>query len=179
MDIANRAFLGDRKTQFYICIDEAWDLLRAPQTGKFIETLARRLRKYNGALIVGTQRIEDFFTTSGAKAAFENSDWMCFLSQKDGSVQPLAESGKLPRNPGLLKAIESVIMQEGNYSEIVISNSTNSNYSIARLKLDPFSNLLYTTKPEEFTRIKDLTEKGLTVSQAIKELIKGHGHEMY
>lgn len=36
MDIANRAFLGDRKTQFYICIDEAWDLLRAPQTGKFI-----------------------------------------------------------------------------------------------------------------------------------------------
>lgn len=172
MDIANQAFLGDRKTPFYICIDEAWDLLRAPQTGKFIETLARRLRKYKGALIVGTQRIDDFFTTSGAKAAFENSDWMCFLSQKDGSVQPLAESGKLPRNPGLIKAIESVIMQDGNYSEIVISNSTNSNYSIARLKLDPFSSLLYTTKADEYTKIKDLTEKGLNVSQAIKEIMK-------
>jgi conjugal transfer ATP-binding protein TraC len=172
MDIANRAFLGDRKTPFYICIDEAWDLLRAPQTGKFIETLARRLRKYKGALIVGTQGVEDFFSTPGSKAAFENSDWMCFLSQKDGSVQSLAESGKLPRNPGLIKAISSVIMQEGNYSEVVISNSTNGNYSIGRLKLDPFSHLLYTTKAEEFTRVKDLTESGMTISQAIQELIK-------
>ncbi len=171
MDIANRAFLGDRKTPFYICIDEAWDLLRAPQTGEFIETLARRLRKYRGALIVGTQRIEDFFTTPGAKAAFENSDWMCFLSQKQGTTQQLADSGKLPRNPGLLKAIESVVMQQGNYSEIVICDA-NNNYSIGRLKLDPFSNLLYSTQPEDYTRIKELTEKGFSVSQAIKELLK-------
>lgn len=170
MTIANQAFLGDRKTPFYICIDEAWDLLRAPQTGEFIETLARRLRKYRGALIVGTQRVEDFFTTPGAKAAFENSDWMCFLSQKKGSVQPLAESGKLQRNPGLIQAIESLVMQQGNFSEVLICDA-NGNYSIARLKLDPFSNLLYSTQPEDYTRIKELTEKGLGVSQAIKKLI--------
>ena len=170
MDIANRAFLGDRKTPFYICIDEAWDLLRAPQTGEFIETLARRLRKYRGALIVGTQRIEDFFTTPGAKAAFENSDWMCFLSQKKGSIQPLAESGKLQRNPGMLQAIESLVIQQGNFSEILICDA-NSNYSIARLRLDPFSNLLYSTQPDDFTRIKEKTDKGLNVSQAIQELL--------
>jgi conjugal transfer ATP-binding protein TraC len=171
MDIANRAFLGDRKTPFYICIDEAWDLLRSPQTGEFIETLARRLRKYRGGLIVGTQRIDDFFTTPGAKAAFENSDWFCFLAQKKGSVQQLAESGKLQKNPGLVKAIESLVTQHGNFSEILICDA-DVNYSIARLKLDPFSNLLYSTQPEDYTRIKTLTEKGYTVSDAIKELLK-------
>ncbi len=170
MDIANRAFLGDRKTPFYICIDEAWDLLRAPQTGEFIETLARRLRKYKGALVVGTQRVEDFFSTPGAKAAFENSDWMCFLSQKQGTIQPLGETGKLPRNPGLLKAIESVVVRQGEYSEIVICDA-NGNYSIARLKLDPFSNLLYSTKAEEYSRIKEMTEQGLSVSQAIHAIL--------
>jgi len=171
MTIANQAFLGDRKTPFYICIDEAWDLLRAPQTGEFIETLARRLRKYRGSLVVGTQRVEDFFSTPGAKAAFENSDWMCFLSQKKGSVQPLAESGKLQRNPGLLQAIESVVMSQGNYSEVVICDA-NGNYSIERLRLDPFSNLLYSTQPDDYTRIKELTEKGYSVSQAIEKLIE-------
>ncbi len=171
MDIANRAFLGDRKTPFYICIDEAWDLLRAPQTGEFIETLARRLRKYRGGLIVGTQRIEDFFTTPGAKAAFENSDWFCFLSQKKGSVQQLAESGKFQRNPGLIQAIESLVTQQGVYSEILICDA-DVNYSIGRLKLDPFSNLLYSTQPEDYTRIKELTDRGLTVSEAIKNILQ-------
>jgi len=173
MDIANKAFLGDRKTPFYICIDEAWDLLRAPQTGEFIETLARRLRKYRGALIVGTQSIEDFFNSPGAKAAFENSDWFCFLSQKKGSVQRLAESGKLQRNPGLIHAIESLVTQQGSYSEILICDA-DANYSIARLKLDAFSNLLYSTHPEDYTKIKELTDRGMTVSSAIKEVLKQH-----
>lgn len=171
MDIANRAFLGDRKTPFYICIDEAWDLLRAPQTGEFIETLARRLRKYRGALIVGTQQIEDFFSTPGAKAAFENSDWFAFLGQKRGSVQKLAESGKLQQNPGLIQAIESLVTQQGNYSEVLICDA-DANYSIGRLKLDPFSNLLYSTQAEDYTRIKALTDKGFSVSEAIQNLLK-------
>jgi len=171
MDIANRAFLGDRKTPFQICIDEAWDLLRAPQTGEFIETLARRLRKYRGGLIVGTQSIEDFFSTPGAKAAFENSDWLCFLSQKKGSVQQLAESGKLQKNPGLLQAIESVVTHQGNFSEILICDA-DLNYSIARLKLDPFSNLLYSTQPADYIRLKELTDRGLSVSDAIQTMLR-------
>ena len=170
MTIANQAFLGDRKTPFYICIDEAWDLLRAPQTVEFIETLARRLRKYQGSLVVGTQNIEDFFTTPGAKAAYDNSDWNCFLSQKKDSIQYLTESGKLQRNPGMIKALESVFYIPGEFSEILISDA-NGGYSIARLMLDPFSKLLYSTKAEDFSRIKDLTQSGLSISEAINTLL--------
>jgi conjugal transfer ATP-binding protein TraC len=174
MTIANQAFLGDRKTPFYICIDEAWELLKAPQTGEFIETLARRLRKYKGSLIVGTQNLEDFFITHGAKAAFENSDWGFFLSQKKTSIQALADSGKLLRNPAMLRALESVSVKQGEYSEVLI-NDPNGNFSIGRLMLDPFSKQLYSTKPEEYAQIKDLRNAGMTVSQAIQTILSKEG----
>jgi type-F conjugative transfer system pilin assembly protein TrbC len=92
--------------------------------------------------------------------------------RKKGSTQQLAESGKLQRNPGLIQAIESLVTQHGNYSEILICDA-DVNYSIGRLKLDPFSNLLYSTQPEDYTRIKELTDQGVSVSDAIQYLLQG------
>jgi conjugal transfer ATP-binding protein TraC len=174
LSIANRAFTGDRKRPFYICIDEAWDLLRSPQTGPFIETLARRLRKYNGSLVVGTQSVEDFFETAGARAAFENSDWMCLLAQKKSSVASLAETKKIAMSEGMKSALESVTTRHGEYSEVMICDA-NGNYSIARLVLDPFSQLLYTTKADEYARIKDLQNSGLSVVEAISQILQERG----
>jgi len=170
MSITNQAFLGDRKTPFYICIDEAWDLLRGKQTGAFIETLARRLRKYYGSLVIGTQSVDDFFTTPGALAAFENSDWMCFLSQKKSSITRFAESGKIEMDDAKKHALESVSTRHGEYSEVMICDA-DGNYSIQRLILDPFSQLLYTTKAQEYAQIKELQEGGMSISQAINHLI--------
>lgn len=170
MNITNQAFLGDRKASFYICIDEAWDLLRAKQTGTFIETLARRLRKYYGSLVIGTQSVDDFFSTPGALAAFENSDWMCFLSQKKSSITRFAESGKIEMDDAKKHALESVSTRHGEYSEVMICDA-DGNYSIQRLILDPFSQLLYTTKAQEYAQIKELQKGGMSVSQAINHLI--------
>lgn len=174
MAITQQAFLGSRKTPFYLCIDEAWDLLRGPQSGLFIETLARRLRKYNGALIIGTQSIEDFFTSPGAKAAFENSDWMCLLSQKKSSITALAESGKLDLDETRRYALDTVTTRHGEYSEVMICDAE-GNYSIARLRLDPFSELLYTTKAEDFAKIKELRAQGASVTEAIHQLLAARG----
>lgn len=172
MSITNQAFLGDRKEPFFICIDEAWDLLRGKQSGLFIETLARRLRKYNGSLVIGTQSIEDFFTTPGAKAAFENSDWMCLLSQKKSSITALADSGKLELDEAKRHALESVTTRHGEFSEVMICDAE-GNYSISRLILDPFSQLLYTTKAHEFAKIKELRNQGYTITEAIERLLTG------
>jgi conjugal transfer ATP-binding protein TraC len=174
MTIANQAFLGDRKTPFYICIDEAWDLLRGKQTGVFIETLARRLRKYNGSLVIGTQSIEDFFVTPGAQAAFENSDWMCLLAQKKSSISRLVETGKLDMDDHKKYALESVTTRHGEYSEIMICDA-DGNYSIARLVLDPFSQLLYSTKAQEYAHLKELTAQGMTITEAINHVLAQKG----
>lgn len=171
LSITNQAFLGDRKTPFYICIDEAWDLLRGSQTGAFIETLARRLRKYNGSLVIGTQGIDDFFATPGAQAAFENSDWMCLLAHKKSAISNLVQSGKLKFSGAQQKAMESVTTRQGEFSEVMICDA-NGGYTVTRLVLDPFSQFLYSTKADEYSRVKELQASGLTLSEAIHKLVE-------
>lgn len=171
MTIANQVFLGDRKTPFYICIDEAWDLLESQQMGSFIGTLARRLRKYRGSLVVGTQGIEDFFSKSGAEAAFANSDWKCFLAHKKDGVSKVVQSGQYKVSEQQQRAMETVTTRQGEYSEIMICDG-DGGYSITRLVVDPFSSLLYSTKAEEFAHLQELQERGMTITEAINTLLE-------
>jgi conjugal transfer ATP-binding protein TraC len=171
MTITNQMLMGDRKTPFHMCFDEAWDLLRGEQTGVFIETLARRLRKYRGSLVVGTQSINDFYKTPGALATFENSDWMCLLSQKKESVDALKDSGRLSMEGSMETALKSVTTRHGEWSEAMIYNSSYG-YAIGRLMMDPFSVLLYSTQAHEYAQIQQLQREGLSVEQAIDHMIE-------
>ena len=169
--ISHQAFLGDRKQPFHICIDEAWDLLRAKQTGVFIETLARRLRKYNGSLVIGTQSVDDFYATPGTLAAYENSDWLCLLSQKKSSIQRLAKSGRVDMDLSKQSVLESVHTRHGEYSEIMICDA-DGGYFLGRLDLDGFSNLLYSTKAEDYVRVNEKIEQGKDLVEAIEEVLQ-------
>ena len=170
MTISSQMFLGNRKIPFHICIDEAWDLLRGSQTGPFIEALARRLRKYNGSLVIGTQSIEDFYQTQGAMAAYENSDWMCLLSQKSSSIERLKENKRLTMDTSLEAALKSLRMRAGEYSEVLIYN-TQEGYAIGQLCLDSFSALLYSTKASDYERVKSLRAEGLTIADALDAVL--------
>lgn len=168
LQITNRMFLGDRVTHFAIVFDEAWDMLRGKQSGDFIETLARRLRKYKGSLIVGTQGINDFYQTPGAQAAFDNSDWVCMLSQKQESIDQLKKSGKFKVTEHMEEVLASVSTKQGEYAEIMITGT--NGYFVARLLLDPFSKVLYSTKAEEYAEVKELQNRGLTLEQAVTRI---------
>jgi conjugal transfer ATP-binding protein TraC len=168
INITNQMFLGDRKTPFHIVFDEAWDMLRGSQSGVFIETLARRLRKYRGSLIVGTQSLNDFFVNPGAQAAFDNSDWMCLLSQKPESIEQLKNTNRLSLTPQKEALLKSVKTRQGQYAEVMISGA--SGYAVGRLILDPFSSLLYSTKAEDYSAIQKLQHSGLTLQEAIEDL---------
>lgn len=168
VSITNQMFLGDRTTPFSIVFDEAWDMLRGKQSGVFIETLARRLRKYRGSLVVGTQSINDFFVNPGAQAAFDNSDWMCLLSQKPESIEYLKKTDRLSLTPQKEALLKSVKTKQGQYAEVMITGS--SGYAVGRLILDPFSNLLYSTKAEDYAAISHLIDRGYSLSDAIDSL---------
>ncbi len=170
INITSRMFLGDRKTPFHIVFDEAWDMLRGNQSGVFIETLARRLRKYYGSLVVGTQSINDFFVNPAAQAAFDNSDWMCLLSQKKESIEQLKKSGRISLTPLMEAQLNSVKTKHGSYAEVMIYSS--NGYAVGRLILDPYSGLLYSTKAEEYAAVQTLRAQGLSVSEAIEQLLK-------
>ncbi|NMT19186.1 hypothetical protein HKA99_33085, partial [Vibrio parahaemolyticus] len=48
---------------------------------------------------------------------------------------------------------------------------------IGRLIVDPFHKLLYSSRAEDVNAIKQLTRKGLSVADAISQLLKERGYE--
>lgn len=176
LQITNQLYMGDRKTKAHLVLDEAWDLLRAKQAGTFIETAARRLRKYNGSLVVGTQSVNDFYETPGARAAFDNSDWMCLLSQKKESIEFLAKTNRLSMEPFMKDMLKSVHTKQGKYAEVMICGP-DGGYGIGRLILDPFSKILYSTKAEDYGRVEAYQQEGMALEEAVRAVAYGkHSH---
>ena len=173
INITNKMFLGDRKTPFNIVFDEAWDMLRAKQSEVFIETLARRLRKYRGSLVVGTQSVNDFYSCAGAQAAWENSDWNCFLSQKEESIAQLKNSKRILLDEQKEKVITSVKTEQGKYAEVLINGA--DGYAVGKLLLDPFSQLLFSTKAEDYAAVQELRKQGYEITEAVEHILEERG----
>jgi conjugal transfer ATP-binding protein TraC len=171
LTISNQIFMGDRNRRSLICIDEAWDLLKSPQMEGFIESLARRLRKYNGALVVGTQSVKDFDRSFGAKAAFQNSNWLVMLGKDSDSLNALKKENLIPMSEYKEMALSSLRMESGKYSELFIYHKGSGSFSVNQLKLDPFSAMLYSTKPEEFQAVNELKLLGFKLEDAIEWLL--------
>lgn len=110
-----------RHRKKYLVVDEAWQLLGQQGTSisaQFLENIARRIRKFNGSLIVGTQGIDDFFTNSCGQAIFHNSDWLICLSQKEDALKRAIK--QCPQLEPCLQALESLKTKAGQYSEALI-----------------------------------------------------------
>jgi conjugal transfer ATP-binding protein TraC len=168
--ITNKIMLGNRLVPSSITFDEAWDLLRGKQSGDFIEALARTLRKFNGSLGVGTQTVNDFYSSPGAEAAFNNSDWLYMLSQKKESIELLKKSGRFLVDDYTQKLLSSVTTKQGEYSEVMVIHERGS--AIVRLLLDPFSRVLYSTKAEEYAQVRNYEAQGLSLRDAIARVAK-------
>ncbi len=175
INITNKMFLGDRQTPFMIVFDEAWDLLRGAQSGVFIETLARRLRKYYGSLVVGTQSINDLFSSPAATAAFDNSDWTCLLSQKPETIAQLKKLDRLHLTESMQTQLISVKAKHGSYAEVMIVG--NHGYAVGRLLLDPYSLLLYSTKPKDYSAVQTLRAQGMSLEEALETVLRNRGEQ--
>ena len=173
--IANEIFLGDRSRRSIVCIDEAHKLLTSPQMGGFIEGMARRLRKHNSALLVGTQSVGDFKKAAGAEAAFKNSNWFVMLGCNDLELKTIKNEEILNVDPYTERSLRSLKMRGGHYSEAFITNSFAKFSATVQLKLDPFSLGLFSTKPKTLTAIQALLAEGLSLEEAIEKLADAKG----
>ena len=170
MFIATEAmYKSDRKQIVALVIDEAFALLDDKE-GEFSFEIVRRTRKYRCSLITGTQMAGDYFANEGAKAVWENSDWIVMLAQLEESIESVVESKRLVLDENALEALKSVKMVEHEYSEAFIKGP--SGYAIARLILDPFSLSLYSTKGEDSSRVNELMAQGYNLERAVEESSK-------
>ena len=169
--VTEKMYHGDRKKTVSLIIDEAWGLLHGSHFAGFIEGIARRARKYNGQLVTGTQSVDDYYKNPAATAAIQNTDWFCILSQTKESIEAIKTSKRIMMDEEMEKALLSLRMVDHEYSEIMICSSS-MGWSIGRLILDPYSIALYSSKGEDFGKIKALQEQGRTLADALEIVAK-------
>lgn len=171
--VRQRMKKGGRGLRKALIVDEAWQLLADGATGEFIEGAARRWRKEGGALITGTQSLNDFYKTTGARACIENSDWQAFLRLKPEALEQLRGDARLAADEATMQLLKSLKVSEGEYSEVLISGPHGK--FLGRLCLDPFSAVLYSSKAEVFTAVQRLVEGGATLPDAVRQIAFGEG----
>jgi conjugal transfer ATP-binding protein TraC len=159
----------DRSRRKLVIIDESWDLMGTGASGGFIEAGYRRARKYGGSFGTITQSVDDYYKNEATKAAINNADWLFLLRQKPENIERLGKEGKLSLDEWLKRQLGSVSTEHGYYSEIYIHSPMGS--GLGRLILDPFSMLTYSTRAEDYEAIKRLREQGVSVADAIEQLV--------
>lgn len=160
----------DRSRRKVVIIDEAWDLMGSGSSGHFIEAGYRRARKYGGAFGTITQSIDDYYKSESTKAAINNADWLFLLRQKPENIDRLGKEGKLTIDEWMKRQLSSITTDHGNYSEIFVHSPMGS--GVGRLILDPFSMMLFSTRAEDFEKIKQMRLKhGMTTEQAVAALL--------
>ena len=163
-----RMYHGERTRAKAIVIDEAWDLLSGEDSRAFLEGAARRARKYRGALVTGTQSVNDYYANPAARAAWENSDWTIFLAQKDESVELLKQEKRIHCDPGMEQALKSLTTAEGRWAELVLHGP--DGWRVARLVLDPWSVALFSSRGPAFAQVERWKAQGLSTVAAIDRI---------
>ena len=167
--MTQKLYLSDRKRKTVFIVDEAAQLLENKFFSKSAQDMARRVRKYEASLVVGTQSFADFYANDYAINILENAAWVLMLNQVPEAIQQLSASKKLAITAQKEAKMKSVKTVAGKYAEIMISSS--KGYTVGRLLLDPFSLMLYSTKPDEFAAVNDLLEQGFSVEDAVQTLV--------
>lgn len=171
--IQQEMYLGNRDRRKLVLIDEAWDLLTKGDIAKFIETGYRRFRKYGGAATVITQSVNDLYEANSGRAIVENSANMLLLGQKKEAIELIQESKRLPLSEFGYKLLKTVHTNPGKYSEIYIISEMGQ--GVARLVVDEFKKLLYSTKAEDIHAIESHRKRGATTSEAVHAVLRERG----
>lgn len=87
----------------------------------------------------------------------------------------LKESGRVSLTEGLYELLTSVHTDQGNYSEIFVY--TPVGITVSRLIVDRFTQLLYTSRADEYTAIKKYLSEGLSIAEAIEKVIQDENKE--
>lgn len=78
-----------------LIVDEAWHMMRYPDTAQFLYSIAKRSRKYYLGLITITQDVEDFLSKDIGRAIVTNSALRLLMKQSPAAIDSVGEVFKL------------------------------------------------------------------------------------
>ena len=170
--IQQTMYLGSRKVRKMVVVDEGWDLLSKGNVSKFIEAGYRRFRKYNGCAVTITQSVNDLYKNAAGVAIAENSANMILLGQKKETIDSLKRENRLSLGDGGFEILKSVSSVRGVFSEIFFYMNGGRSTGIGRLIVDRYTQLLYSTHPDDINAIEARVDGGMTMDQAIRDVIE-------
>jgi len=74
-----------------LIVDEAWYMMKYPDSGAFLNSIAKRARKYYLGLTTITQDVEDFLSVDLGKSIIQNSSVQILLKQSSAAIDKVAE----------------------------------------------------------------------------------------
>ncbi len=128
-------------------VDEAWYLMRNPDSADFLVDLAKRARKYYLGLTTITQDIEDFLSTERGKEIISNSSIQVLLKQAPVSIDLLAQVFDLSEGE------QRLLLSEGVGQGLFFAGNT---HVAMRVVASPQEHQLITTNPKELLARQDV-----------------------
>lgn len=123
-----------------LVVDEAWYMMKFPDSAAFLNSIAKRSRKYYLGLTTITQDVEDFMSVDLGKTIIQNSSMQMLLKQSAAAIDRVAETFFL--SEGEKHLLLSADIGEG----LLFAGPA---HAAVRVIASPEEHKLATTKPQE------------------------------
>jgi len=134
-----------------LIVDEAWYLMKYPDSANFLYSIAKRARKYYLGLTTITQDVEDFLSSDYGKAIVTNSSIQILMKQSPAAIDKVGQVFYL--SEGEKHLLLSAGVGEGLFF-------AGTNHVAIKVIASPEEHQLITTKPQEvLTKAQELEKK--------------------
>lgn len=136
---------SERKKRILV-IDEAWWLMQAEDSAKFIFALVKRCRKYYLGITTITQDVNDFLTSPYGQAIVTNSSMQLLLKQSPASVDLIARTF-------LLTQSEKYLLLESGVGEGIFF--AGAKHAAIQIVASYQEDRIVTTNPQQLLEIEE------------------------
>ncbi|MBI2514808.1 conjugal transfer protein TraC, partial [Candidatus Wolfebacteria bacterium] len=128
-----------------LVIDEAWWMMKYPDSAAFLFGLVKRARKYYLGVSTITQDVEDFLTSPYGRPIITNSSLQLLLKQAPATIDLVAKTF------GLTEAEKSLLLEAGVGEGLFFAGLKH-----VAIQIVPsyFENQIITTNPEELLQMR-------------------------
>jgi len=136
-----------------LVVDEAWYMMKFPDSANFLYSIAKRARKYYLGVSTITQDVEDFLDVELGRAIIQNSSMQILLKQSAAAVDKVAEVFYLSEG-------EKHLLLSSDIGEGLIF--AGPAHAAMRVIASADEHALVTTKPQELEAKKNQAAGGTT-----------------
>lgn len=128
-----------------LVVDEAWYMMKNPDSGEFLVEMAKRSRKYYLGVTTITQDVEDFLATERGKEIISNSSIQVLLKQSPASIEKIGAVFNLSEGE------KRLLLAAGVGQGLFFAGPT---HVAMRVVASPEEHQLITTNPQELLNKK-------------------------